>query len=291
MSQSNNEIKYQAHQGSISAIIFILNEQLKDDGITIKAVLDQGKLQILCEADRMENLDQSSVVEKIKMIFNQILPSNFSKVIINSRITKKQQSLWLEEIQEDRENNLLWYQEITIKKPNILHRFFLKYQYSQKPEVKNKEILQDLAKEKVKSKKKLNKNFPWKLTFLISLSLLIIGGGSWFLFRFFQNFQPSQTSKIPETSPSPKLPTIPPPPDQTNIDPFYEAVTLANSAYGEGIKATNKNQWLEIAKKWQKASELMKEVKPDHPRFREAQERIESYQKNSDIALYKANQY
>jgi hypothetical protein len=290
MSQSKDEIKYQARQGSISAIISILNDELKDDGITSKAVLDQGKLQLLCEGDTQEKLDQSQVVEKVKNILNQIPITKFRKVIVNSRITKKDQSLWLEEIREDKKNNLLWYEEITIKKLNIFQQIYVKYQYTQKPQVRKKEILNSVARQKIKSQQKSNKNITWELTFGISFGILIIIGGWWFANRSAQTSQTSPINETTETKPNNETETPVTSSEETETDPFYEAVTLANSAYGEGINATTQNQWLEIAQKWQKASELMAKVKPDHPRFEEAQTRIDSYQKNSEVALFKANE-
>ena len=153
------------------------------------------------------------------------------------------------------------------------------------------------SKNKNKSPIKLSPKMTWELIGIVSLSVLVIVGGWLFAMRSPKNITIFSSDSFPNAS-TPSITSIPvtqstSTPNLTpeeNMDFFYEAVTLANQAYSEGINATSKSQWLGIATKWQKASDFMKQVKPDHPRFKEAQDRIESYQKNSDVAIYKANQ-
>jgi F0F1-type ATP synthase membrane subunit c/vacuolar-type H+-ATPase subunit K len=119
----NDSLK-QAHQGSVSAIIQVLNERLADDGVRTRAMLDGGILQILGEAAHVQDLDQSYVVGKIRDTLEEISPRNMRRVRVNARINQEQQLLWLEEIKKDPENSLLWSEDLYLSRPNLV-RFFL----------------------------------------------------------------------------------------------------------------------------------------------------------------------
>ncbi|WP_257236962.1 hypothetical protein [Nostoc sp. 'Peltigera malacea cyanobiont' DB3992] len=112
-----NDIGWQAHQGSVAAIIQLLNEKLAQSCVRTRAIFSDGVLQILCEAARVEQLEQSPLVEQIQQILESIAPRHIRRVKINSRIVREQQLLWLKEIDSDRENQLLWSQEITLIQP------------------------------------------------------------------------------------------------------------------------------------------------------------------------------
>ncbi|MEM8810643.1 MAG: hypothetical protein AAGF01_31930, partial [Cyanobacteria bacterium P01_G01_bin.38] len=120
MTDPANDIFGQAREGSVAAIIQILNERLMDVGIRTRAVFADGILQLLCEAPTPEQLDQPSVVEKIRKLLETISPRRIYKVNINSRIVREQQLLWLEEINRDPERHLLWSEMITLKQPHFI---------------------------------------------------------------------------------------------------------------------------------------------------------------------------
>ena len=107
----------QARQGSVAAIIQVLNERLADSGIRTRAVVADDTLQLLCEAVTPEQLEKSTVVERVRSELETISPQRIKKVKINSRIVKEAQLLWLEEINRDPENSLLWSEVITLKRP------------------------------------------------------------------------------------------------------------------------------------------------------------------------------
>lgn len=71
-------------------------------------------------------------------------------------------------------------------------------------------------------------------------------------------------------------------------DPFAEAVRIANQASARGKIATNSIQWLELAAQWQRASDLMSMVPPEHSRYQEAKIRTQLYKQYSDIAQAEA---
>ncbi|MCG8362376.1 MAG: hypothetical protein MJA27_03465, partial [Pseudanabaenales cyanobacterium] len=104
MIKSINDISSQARQGSVAAIIQVLNEQLADAGIRTRAFLAQNSLQLLCEAAQPEQLEQTVVVERVRQILESISPRHIRRVKIYSRIVREHQLLWLEEVTHDAEN-------------------------------------------------------------------------------------------------------------------------------------------------------------------------------------------
>ena len=102
----------------------------------------------------------------------------------------------------------------------------------------------------------------------------------WWQLRFQSPVLPAQTTT--ETIES-NVQNTPP-----NGDYFAQAIRLANQATTEGQIASTYGEWLDLAHRWQRASELMILVTPDHPRYEEAQDRVLSYRQNSEVALAQA---
>lgn len=117
-----DDIARQARQGSVAAVIQILNEKLADSGIRTRAIFEQGILQLLCEAPKPEQLDRPQLVLQVQQILESLQPRNIRRVNINSRIVREQQLLWLDEIHRDPEGQLLWSEEITLTQPNFFQR-------------------------------------------------------------------------------------------------------------------------------------------------------------------------
>ncbi len=109
-----NDIAWQTRQGSVAAIIQLLNEKLVISGLRHIAIVADGVLQLLCEAATEEQLDQSTLVQEVQQILDSTVLGNIRTVNINSRIVREEQLLWLEEINHDRPSQLLWSQEITL---------------------------------------------------------------------------------------------------------------------------------------------------------------------------------
>jgi hypothetical protein len=110
----------QARQGSVAAIIQVLNAQLSESGVRTRAIFTDGVLQLLCEASDVEYLEQFTLVERIEQILEDLAPRNINRVNIYCRLVEEQQLLWLEEITRDPDRSLLWLQEIIIRKPNFI---------------------------------------------------------------------------------------------------------------------------------------------------------------------------
>ncbi|MBE9031634.1 hypothetical protein IQ266_18025, partial [filamentous cyanobacterium LEGE 11480] len=63
-----NESLRQAYQGSVSAIIQILNDRLLGTGVRTRAIFEGRILQLLCEAAKPEQLDQDVLIQQVKDI-------------------------------------------------------------------------------------------------------------------------------------------------------------------------------------------------------------------------------
>ncbi len=276
MVDSIDDIFRQARQGSVAAIIQILNEKLADSGVRTRAVLDHGVLQLLCEALSPEQLEQTPLVERIRQILQSISPRNIHRININSRLVREQQLLWLQEIQRDPDGQLLWSEEISLLRLNPLKRIAEDWKHAR---------LLSIATPVANSPKEAIANQQFWRGMMIggaSLALLLLLVG-WAIFDWLGLKLPQQTigaSPSPEQSATPQ-PAVP--------DPFVQAVRLAEAAGVDGRTATTRAEWLDLASRWQRASDLMETVVPDDDRFATAQNRAQVYQENSRTALQKAD--
>ncbi|MEH2246687.1 hypothetical protein [Nostoc sp.] len=293
-----NDIAWQAHQGSVAAIIQLLNEKLAKCGVRTRAIFSDGVLQLLCEAARVEQLEQSPLVEQIQQILESIAPRYIRRVNINSRIVREQQLLWLKEIESDRDNQLLWSHEITLIQPNIVKQLIKDFAEAQaelgKPNFPKTSVSRPLVlinKEKHKNKPKTQILAAAGLCSLLLLSWLVYAQ----LGNQLKNLMQLETSKSLTTeNTNDKKAQIPSHAANNSLselsdDPFPISVRIANLASVSGKTATTSTQWLEIAAKWQRASDLMGTVPQNHSRYREAKIRTELYKKYSEAAQKEAD--
>lgn len=360
----------QARQGSVAAIIQVLNERLADAGIRTRAVVADGMLQLLCEAQSTEQLEKQAVISRVREILENINPHRIRRVNINSRLVKAEQLLWLEEINRDPDNALLWSEVITLKQP-----FFLRRWIRDRDLKPAGPILKDITEPSRKPLSLSNKVIGGA-----GIAVLILGTGWLFREDLTQirqvnssleestpPAQPAQTDLPPlpdlsvtttedlsqraadttppenppntappatnsaitqaqtsdtpaantdtasatdtptpseltseptsntsaESSTTPALadgeatPTPPPDSGQT-ADAFAEAVRIANIAATDGQTATTAAQWLDLAARWQRASDLMAQIPEGNAQYDQAKERVTSYADNSKAALAQA---
>ncbi|MEH1864803.1 MAG: hypothetical protein V7K69_07295 [Nostoc sp.] len=293
-----NDIGWQAHQGSVAAIIQLLNEKLAKSGVRTRAIFSDGVLQLLCEAARIEQLEQSPLVEQIQQILESIAPRHIRRVNINSRIVREQQLLWLKEIDSDRDNQLLWSQEIALIQPNIVKQLIKDFTEAQadlgKPNFPKTQVSRPLVlinKEKHSNKPKTKVLAAAGLCSLLLLSWIVYAQ----LGDKLKNLMQPQTSKslTTESTNQKKAQTLSRVPnnsfDESSDDPFAISVRIANQASTSGKTATTSTQWLEIAAKWQRASDLMSTVPQNHSRYQEAKIRTQLYKKYSEAAQKEAD--
>jgi hypothetical protein len=288
-----NDIGWQAHQGSVAAIIQLLNEKLAQSGVRTRAIFSNGVLQLLCEASKVEQLEQSPIVEQIQQILESIAPRNIRRVNINSRIVREEQLLWLKEISSDGDNQLLWSQEITLIQPNIIKQLIQDLTQAQaelgklnfpKAPVSRPLVLINQEKPKNKQQKTI-------LVAASLCSLLLLG---WFVYAKLGNklknliqVQTSQSLPIEKAQPNKTKTSVITPKNSLSDspdEPFGTAVRIANQASVSGKVATTSTQWLEIAARWQRASDLMSTVPANHSRHQEAKIRTQLYKKYSEAA-------
>ncbi len=267
---SMNDIAKQAHHGSVAAIIQVLNERLSSAGIRTRAVFVDGVLQLLCEAARVDQLEQPALVKQIQDILQAIAPRHIRRVNINSRIVREQQLLWLDEIKRDPEGQLLWSEEITLAKLSPLKQLgehFARQTESEKPA---------LPKPRPSRRSREKRQF-W---------LGIVGGTSLCMFLVLVGWMiHAQSGSKPMSQTQAQLPrTVVTQAD----DPFVAAVRIAEQAATPGLVVHSSAEWLTLAARWQKASELMSSIPRSDKRYQTAQNRTLMYRKNSKAAQLEA---
>jgi hypothetical protein len=296
-----DDIAKQARQGSVSAIIQVLNQKLADSGVRTRAILSDGVLQLLCEAAQPNQLEQTTLVPSIRQTLESLQPRNIRKVTINSRIVREQQLLWLEEINRDPDHQLLWSEQIALKKPNPFRRLVEDWQIGRSEAAK---AISPTLSPRFNREKQLFRRGIIGGTGL-SLLLLLVG---WRMYEWLGDR--SQTVTQPRTQPSvtqgaenrsienttltasesvtatiAASPSVTPAP---SVDPFVQAVRIAEQAVSDGQVAQSSADWLDLASRWQRASDLMTQISPDDNRYPTAQDRIELYRQNSEAALQEA---
>ncbi|MBE9014135.1 hypothetical protein IQ250_28505 [Pseudanabaenaceae cyanobacterium LEGE 13415] len=268
-----NDIYKQAHQGSVAAIIQILNDKLSDSGVRTRAIFANGVLQLLCEAATPDQLDRASLTERIRKILESISPRNIRRVNINSRIVREQQLLWFEEINRDPDGQLLWAEEISLRRPNFVKGMIEDWRetFSDRDD-----IPKTLSPQAVREKRQFTKGILGGV--VISAAILAAGWGVYsYQGKIFAGEQKQPEAKT--TQPQWKE-TI-----KQDGDSFATAVRVAERAAKTSRSAKTPAQWQEVADMWGTASRLMSEVPNSHPRADVAKNRTAAYRKNQEIAL------
>lgn len=294
-----NDVNSQARQGSVAAIILILNEKLASAGIRTRAISANGTLQLLCEAEREDQLDQTFVVERVQSILEAIAPWAIRRVNLYGRTLREQQLLWFEEISRDPQNQLLWSQSIVLKKPNPLKQLADTFKDAK---LQTKPL--PLATNKPLTSRPIHRR-PWYwLAGGASLGLLLAFAVGWIVSNRLgttpdqqpplgsAGFSSPNISTQPEvgTTANPIASTTPTPRPKPE-DPFAEAVRIAEQAGMDGKTADTSAEWLDLAARWEQAAELMGAVPSSHERYAIAQDRTIRYRQNSELALREAEKY
>ncbi len=277
-----NDIRKQAHQGSVAAIIQVLNQELSDLGVRTRAVYDDGLLQLLCEADTPTQLNQETLPDRIKEILELLAPRGVRRVNINSRIVREQQLLWLDEVNRE-PKKLLWYKEVNLVRPNFLKTMMEDIQDSMSN--RSDQIGGPSARQQ-REKKQFWRGIIGGIG--ATTALLVLGWGIFSLMN-----KPSETTSTTSNlakPPEPKPPEAKPPEAKLTDSPeaFSTAVRLAEESAALGSKAQTSADWQTIADKWGKASELMAQVPPSDKNYTIAQDRTTRYKNNQTAALTKA---
>lgn len=283
-----NDIRKQAHQGSVTAIIQVLNQDLLDVGVRTRAVFDGGVLQLLCEADTPGQLSEATLPDRVKTILESVAPRGVRRVNVNSRIVREQQILWLDEINRD-PDKLLWSREINLTRPNFFQTMIEDVQESFAP---NPDAILGLSPRQQREKRQF-----WRgILGGVGATIALLGSG-WVLYQFLQGqsnpaTNPNSLASSTRSAPSQPTPPSTPPtsaqkPAERSVDPFPAAVRLAEETATAGSKAQSSDDWKAVAEKWEKASELMAQVPPADKNYTIAQDRTTRYKNNQASALTK----
>jgi len=310
MVKSNSKLVVQAEQGSVAAIIQVLNQQLSTSGVRVRAVLVRGVLQLLCEAVDVEPLERRRLVQHIRQILESLHPRHIRRVCINSRIINEQQLLWLDEVNRDPDGQLLWSEEILLTRPNIIVRWFNLWRSPPSTD----DIL-PIAKDRQRYAQRQFWRGLWRGA-ILGAGLLVAGG---LLYAWWRETSPgsgsvgllsdADTGSDSAIAESDSGQELPPQPEadgaddrplvradaaavdrKTDIitDPFTTAVQLAEHSVVKGQTATTAAEWLDIAATWQQASDLMGQVPPADNRYETAQNRYQLYQRYASEARLQA---
>ena len=278
MSSTINDVNLQARQGSIAAIIQLLNNHFAESGIRTRAVQDHGVLQLLVEAPTADQLEQKAVVSEVQQVLESVSPRGISKVNINGRIVQEQQLLWLEDIKRDPKRNLLWFERVTLRRPNPLVRFWQDLNQPRQPQ---------LFTESPASSPASQVAFWRGLVGGASLVLLLLLVGwttkEWLRHGLNLDF-PSRDEDLSSPQARPGEPGSPSPQE----DPFVMAVRIAQACVEDGRSTATAAEWLELAVRWQRAADLMAQVPASDARYAVAQDRIAVYTANKQRALEEA---
>lgn len=289
ISEQIDNIFHQARQGSVAAVIQLLNEQLADEGVRTRAVLEDNILQVLCEALTPGQLEQSTLVPRIKGMLEGMAPRGIRRVNLNSRIVREQQLLWLEEIRRDPQGQLLWSELITLKRINPIKRAQEDRRWQQ--QLAARQPSQKSAKASVK---------PFMRGVIGGASaVVLIGIIGWATQAWLRDggltsgadegsTTAATTTADPATSTNPDTAAEPTADPAPAPDPFAQAVELATQAAQDGLTAATPTDWLDLATRWQRAADLMAAVEADDSRYPLAQTKVGEYQTNSDMALQRA---
>ncbi|MGA1409227.1 MAG: hypothetical protein ACO37W_05750 [Prochlorotrichaceae cyanobacterium] len=285
----------QAKAGSIAAIIQLLNESLAHLRVRTRAVLEKRSLLLLCEADNEEALEPKVIIPHVRQVLEAIAPNKIRRIHFFSRLTREQQLLWTTEIAHSTE--VLWSEEITLKRPSLLQQ--IQERFKSKGQSVNPTV-RDLPR-RLTSPSHARPVWP-VISVLGVLGVLFLGTVTIAARRFWFV---TASSPVPTLAPVPAqdVPPIDPAtsstpnptdsaatPEASDEDPFVVAVRLAEQAALDGKNATTRTEWLDLAFRWQQASDLMAEVAVEDDRYKTAQDRVVAYRKNSEAALAQADQ-
>ncbi len=317
MPDTIEDIVSQARQGSMAAIIQVLNERLADQGVRTRAILQEGVLQVLCEAPTAEPLTRDALLPRVREILESIEPRKLRRARISSRIAQDQQVIWLEDIHRNPNSQLLWSEAIVLRRPNLFQRLSRRSPArASTPKVLLLPPADIVKKPKPPASEELTFWRGLAGGVLLSAISFLLGWGyqHWRVrnFGLFSGAEPApeapalssptsaaMPSPSPEAPPSPEPTTVlvppetgatspPPPASPTPADPFAAAVRLAESGAVQGQTATTAEQWQALAQQWQQAAALMRAVPADDPRYPMAQERSQVYEQNSGVAQQRA---
>ncbi|NES89655.1 MULTISPECIES: hypothetical protein [Okeania] len=325
---ASNNLRELAKQGDPKIISSIINHSLQKKGINVQVTRDNDCLEVTLESDQVANQQAPLVefirtgivklgVESIHTVKVYGIQTGVQqpvwedKIILDTPPTSdlpdfEEERSDLEDIQQpidhldqkeveadyETETDEDYYQEGEYDEET-------EYEETEYEETEYEENQEEISQQPQAQKKKTPLILRILLLFLlVSLATLAaLHFGGIFPLPFLSesksentetndpdSSQPQTSSEDTETSPSPKTNDS----GTTVSDPWYFAVTSAQSAAQKAQTAQTKSEWNAVANDWQKAVDLMKEVPESNPNYQTAQTKVLEYQNYLDVANQKA---
>ncbi|NEQ73240.1 MAG: hypothetical protein F6K23_09215 [Okeania sp. SIO2C9] len=324
---ASNNLRELAKQGDPKIISSIINHSLQKKGINVQVTRDNGCLEVTLESDQVAN-QQAPLVEFIRTGIVKLGVESIHTVKVYGIQTGDQQPVWEDEIilgtppksdLPDFEEERPDLEDIQQPIDHIDHLdpeeveadyetetdedYYQEGEYDEETEYEETEY-EENEEEISQQPQAQKKKTPLILRILLLILLVSLGTlaafhfSGIFPFPYLSDSKPENTetndpgSSQPETS-SEDTETSPPPKTNdsgsTVSNPWYFAVTSAQSAAKKAQTAQTKSEWNAVANDWQKAVDLMKEVPESNPNYQTAQIKVLEYQNYLDVANQKAD--
>lgn len=274
----NSNITERAKQGNPQAIAALLNQSLQPLGIIARVIVkpEEGRLHILVESNGIP--DQIDTVPIVVQELTALELQDFPSASIYGRQKGSKDPAWNETVDLMSAPTAYVDDYADLPLADAEPGDYSEDAVSDEEESEN-------AEPAAKGKFWAGKAPPRKTLLLaaIPLVLLLAAGGWWFFLR-------SPESEPPAPTPVPAKVPAPVPAATASKNPFGDAVKTATQAANQAQTAKTKAEWAAVATLWQQASDLMKAVPQNHPRYQAAVERVTAYQKNAEVAKAKAAQ-
>lgn len=316
-----NNLRELAKQGDPKVISSIINHSLQKKGINVQVAKDNGCLEITLESDRVSH-QKPALVEFIRTGIVKLGVESIHTIKVYGVETGDQTPVWEEEIILGTPpiNSIPEIEDISEEKfPESLdeetEEDYEDYEDAQNYETEADEDYeddQDYDEEEhdeedeeqlSQTSQPQNKKTPLILAILLLIIVVPVAAlaalhfsGIYVLPFLGQSNSETTTTDTPDTAES-STPKASPPDTQTsesskpaNADPWYNAVSSAQSAAQKAQTAKTNADWNAVVSDWQKAVELMKEVPESNPNYQKAQTKIPEYQNYLDIAKQRSAQ-
>lgn len=271
-----DDVYRQACGGSIAAIVQVLNHRYANEGIRTRAMLAGGTLKLLCEAPEAQLLDRDVTIERVWNSLENIGPKGISRVHLYGRLVQEQQLLWLDAIERNPEH-LLWSYQGKLQRSHWF-RWVWRDLTQQQPKTELPGITRTERWNAGGEKKSSARPLVLGAAGGAIASLLLLGGAAW----YFGWLNPQGGNPDTVASPSPM------PSPSPSVDPFVQAIRLAEAASLNGQNASSREDWEKLSQQWRQAADLMGEVQPDDVRYKTAQNRRSVYLQNSVVTRQQA---
>ena len=316
-----NNLRELAKQGDPKVISSIINHSLQKKGINVQVDRDNGCLEITLESDQVSD-QKPALVEFIRTGIVKLGVESIHTIKIYGVQTTDQTTAWEEEIilGTPPSDSIADIEDISEEEfPEPLDE--LDEEVEEDYEIETDEYDQDYdqefnqdydhdedyGEEEEENEDELSqmpqpqKNKTSRILAILLLIILIpvatlaaLHFSGIYVLPFLGESKLETTTPETDESPTPETSAsdaqASPSPKPVNPDPWYNAVSSAQSAAQKAQTAQTKAEWNAVANDWQKAVEFMKKVEQSDPNYQKAQDRIPVYQNNLNIAQQRADQ-